>query len=149
MCLIVGASTVVNSFADNVAKIGDVEYATLAEAMVAAADGETVTLTSNVEVTEMIPVTKSITLDVNGKTVTNNVMNNRLFRLSDITFTIDGNSGKIITPVANTESYGFVDFRDVNNIAGANTRLIAKNLSFEGGTNDGSLFAFRTHGQSL
>lgn len=149
MCLIVGASTVVNSFADNVAKIGDVEYATLGEAMVAAADGQTVILMSDVEVREMVPVTKSITLDVNGKTVTNNVTKSRLFRLSDITFTIDGNDGKIITPVANTESYGFVDFRDVNNIAGANTRLIAKNLSFEGGTNDGSLFAFRTHGQSL
>lgn len=94
MCLIVGASAVVNAFADNVAKIGDVEYATLGEAMVAAADGETVTLTSDVEVREMVPVTKSITLDVNGKTVTNNVTKNRLFRLSDITFTIDGNGGK-------------------------------------------------------
>lgn len=148
MCLLLGAGTFACTFAD-VVKVGETEYATLNEAVAAAAEGQTVTLASDVEVTEMIPVTKSITLDLGGYTVTNNVTQNRLFRLSDVTFTIDGNNGNVITPETNNASYGFVDFRDASGVAGANTTLVAKNVSFKGGTNEGSLFAFRSNNQSL
>lgn len=143
------ASATIGSFADNVAKIGDVGYATLNDAVAAAEAGQTVTLISDVEVTSMIPVTKSITLDLNGKTVTNNVTANRLFRLSDVTFTIEGNNGKVIIPSTTADPVGFVDFRDANNNAGASTKLVVNNAYFEGGTSGGSLFAFRSNGQVL
>lgn len=149
LCLSIIIGTALTSFAQNVAKIGDTEYATLAEAVAAAGEGATVTLLSSTDVSEMIPVTKSITLDLNGQTITNNVTANRLFRISDVTFTIEGNKGNIITPSTNTQSYGFVDFRDATGVAGASTKLIANNVSFEGGTNEGSLFAFRGNGQSI
>lgn len=97
----------------------------------------------------MIPVTKSVTLDLNGKTITNNVTENRLFRLSGVSFTIDGKNGNIITPETNTTSYGFVDFRDASGVASSDTRLTASDVYFEGATDEGSLFAFRGDGQSI
>lgn len=97
----------------------------------------------------MIPVSKSVTLDLNGKTITSTITGNRMFRLSGVTFTIDGKNGKILIPESNLSSYGFVDFRDASNTASADAKLIASDVSFEGGTNDGSLFAFRTNGQAI
>lgn len=148
LCLLFGAGPFVCTFA-GVVKVGDTEYTSLNEAVAAAEEGQTVTLMSDVEVTEMIPVTKSITLYLDGHTITNNVVKNRLFRLSDVTFTIDGNNGRVVTPETNTQSYGFIDFRDAGNVAGANTSLITSNVSFKGGSDGGSLFAFRGDNQSL
>ena len=55
----------------NVAKIGETEYATLAEAVTAAADGDTIVLLEDVDLgAEMLTVKKQITLDLNGKTIT-------------------------------------------------------------------------------
>ena len=52
------------------AKIGETYYAKLADAVAAAADGATVTMLSDVELTETVKVVgKAITLDLNGKTV--------------------------------------------------------------------------------
>ena len=131
------------------AQIGTESYATLAEAFEAANENETIKLLGDVTVAEMIPVTKSVTLDLAGHTITNNVEENRLFRLSQVTFTIDGNNGKVITPAENTTSYGFVDFRDANGTAYAGTKLIASDVYFEGTTDDGSCFAIRTNGQDI
>lgn len=147
LLLMIGAAA--NSFAQNVAKIGDVEYATLADAVAAAEEGQTVTMIADADVAEMIPVTKTMTLDLASHTITNNVTVNRLFRLSNITFTIEGNNGKFIIPSANETSYGFVDFRDASNTAGANTKLIARNAYFEGATNEGVVFALRGGGQAV
>lgn len=56
----------------SVAKIGTVEYATLADAIAAAKDCETVTLLDNVYLTETLIIKdKTITLDLNGKTISN------------------------------------------------------------------------------
>ncbi len=131
------------------AAISGIEYPTLAEAFAAAEPGQTITLSKDVEVSTMIPVTKSVTLDLNGKTLTNNVEENRLFRLSGVEFTIDGHGGSIITPETNTKPYGFVDFRDAENVASGTAKLIASDVNFKGGTDGCSLFTFRTHAQSL
>ena len=56
----------------NVAKIGDTEYPTLAEAITAATDGATITLLSNITVGERIDVDKNVTFDLNGHNVTGN-----------------------------------------------------------------------------
>lgn len=125
------------------------QYATLAEAFATAQENETITVLENLDVVEMIPVTKSVTLDLNGKTITNNVTGNRLFRLSGITFTIDGKNGSIITPDTNTNSYGIVVLRDANNVASENTKLIASDVNFEGIVDDDTFFRFCADGQTI
>ena len=52
-----------------VAEVGSTKYATLAEAIAAAQDGQTVTLLA--DATEDVVISKSITLDLGGKTLTN------------------------------------------------------------------------------
>ena len=54
-----------------VAQIGDVKYETLADALAAAKDGDTVTLLADINTPEKTyEITKSLTIDLNGKTVT-------------------------------------------------------------------------------
>ena len=52
-----------------VAKIGETYYATLAEAFAVAQDGETITVLQDIEVSETIVNTKKVTLNLNGKTI--------------------------------------------------------------------------------
>lgn len=56
---------------DNAAAIDDVQYATLADAVAAANNGDTVTLLKNTVEDVVIPADKAITLDLNGKKLTN------------------------------------------------------------------------------
>ena len=56
-----------------VAQIGTKKYATLAEAVAAAENGQTVTLLGDVEQNSQLAISKSITLDLNGKTIHNTV----------------------------------------------------------------------------
>ena len=65
-------ATVFAAEAQNEAKIGEQEYATVAEAIANANAGETVTLLNDVTTNEKIQITKAITLDLNGKTITAN-----------------------------------------------------------------------------
>ena len=58
---------------DYVAEVGDNKYATLAEAIEAAEDGETVTLLADAEQNSMLIINKNITLDLNGKKIYNTV----------------------------------------------------------------------------
>lgn len=57
--------------AENVAKIGDVEYETLQKAVNVVQEGETITLLADVELAEMVtfPAGKTATLDLNGKSI--------------------------------------------------------------------------------
>ncbi|MBO7232385.1 MAG: hypothetical protein J6V16_04445, partial [Bacteroidales bacterium] len=84
--------------AQNEAKIGDTEYATLTEAVAAVQDGETIILIADVKLTAQveIPEDKVLTLDLNGKTVnsvfTGNSTTNHIYALSNKgTLTINGN----------------------------------------------------------
>ena len=54
------------------AKIGEIAYETLAEAIEAAKDGDTVTLVNGVELSENVTVNADITLDLNGKKISTN-----------------------------------------------------------------------------
>ena len=56
--------------AEKVAKVGETEYATLQEAVNAAAEGQTVQLIADTK--ENVTINKNLTLDLNGKTLTNN-----------------------------------------------------------------------------
>lgn len=66
-----GNSYVVTVKSDNAAEISDIQYATLADAVAAANNGETVTLLTNTAEDITIAQDKDITLDLNGKTLTN------------------------------------------------------------------------------
>ena len=54
---------------NDVAQIGETKYATLQEAVNAAKDGDTVTLLGDVTTKATIPAEKTITIDLNGKTL--------------------------------------------------------------------------------
>ena len=93
-----------------VAQIGDKQYETLAAAIAAATEGNTVILQQNVEVSEQIPITAAITLNLNGNTITNLVEGDRLFSVTAPSFTVNGTAeGSAMTiPETNTKSYGFI-----------------------------------------
>ena len=57
--------------ANDVAKIGDTGYATLEDAVTAANNGDTITMVNNYDFAQTITISKSITLDLNGKTIKN------------------------------------------------------------------------------
>lgn len=62
-----------DSTAATVARVGGQDYESLADAVAAAKDGETVTLLSDVEQNSQLDIAESITLDLNGKTIKNTV----------------------------------------------------------------------------
>ena len=74
-------------------------------------DKDTVTLVANCEIDAPITVNSSITLNLNGHQITNNVMDDRPFHITgEVTFTVDGavdGSGMTI-PEDNTGAYGFI-----------------------------------------
>ena len=74
-----------------VAKVGDQEYATLAEAVAAAESGATVTLLKDVTEDITIPTGKNITLDLGNSTLTNKSGDTITVALG-ATLTITGNS---------------------------------------------------------
>ena len=91
------------------AGIGDVCYLTLADAVAAAEAGDTVTLVSdNTTLTSSVEINKSITLDLNGKTIhytgTTQDLTTQTHRALNVT---DGNvtikNGAITTTVAGTD----------------------------------------------
>ena len=57
------------------AAIGNEHYATLADAVTAASDNATITLLKDVATTSNINITKAVTLNLNGKTITANSVN--------------------------------------------------------------------------
>ena len=69
LCVLLAAFSLTAFAAGDVAKVGGTTYATLAEAVADAADGDTVTLLGNT--TEDVTVTGNITLDLGGYTLTN------------------------------------------------------------------------------
>lgn len=65
------ATTCTQISADNVAMIkGKSEYATLRDAVAAAKDGDTITMIADYDATSDVSISKKLTLDLNGKTIT-------------------------------------------------------------------------------
>lgn len=90
----------------NVAKIGDTEYATLDAAIAAAADGDTVTLIHDANVTAVVTLSgKSITLDLNGMTLTSSADGISVEAGAALTVTGNGKivaTGKYSNAIANS-----------------------------------------------
>ncbi len=108
LCVVVFVSLMAIGASAAEANVNGTEYDTLAAAIAAAGDGDTVTLTSNVSVDTQIVLDKNLTLELDGKTITNNVQDGYLIEVSaDIDLVING--GSMTIPATNTAAYGFVN----------------------------------------
>ena len=108
---------------NSVAKIGDTYYGTLAGAVAAAQDGQTVVLVKYTELTGNLVVNKNITLNLNGLRIETNGHNIQVSK--NMTVTGDGtlNSGFVPAMVGNVENRGTIF-----------TVSTAGNLTIENGT---------------
>ena len=99
---------------DDVAEVNGVKYATLAEAVANAKAGETITLLENIELTETVtvPAGKTVTLDLNGKTVSGNANSGEdslLFVSNTAKLTVkDSGTGGKLTIAPGTSNVGYV-----------------------------------------
>ncbi len=121
--------------ADIQASIGSTYYATLAEAL---AEGGEITLLKGITITAKVTVTKDVTLDLNGKTITvSGVVGSRAIVLEEgcTEFVLDANGGKIVS--ADAQSYGIID---VNTAAA----VTVNGGTYDYDTNNGGLFKFRS-----
>lgn len=108
-----------DSFEFGIAKINDVVYKTLKEAITDANEGDTVTLLNDVQ--ENIVIDKSITLDLGGKTITNTNASGEATILINKDVSVTVKNGSV---VGGTNSYynikndGTATFDDMNATAG-------------------------------
>lgn len=115
-----------------VAQIGEVKYETLAEAIAAATDGDTITLLANVTQDEGILFNKadvSVKLDLNGKTLTVNNgsnVNNRAIKINN--GTLEVYNGSIVAVGSGTTSSNGTGCYGAFRVE-ANGKLIARNLT--------------------
>ena len=85
-----------NMTSSAVAKIGDKEYATLQAAIAAAEADQTVTLLANVSLTSTQAISKQLTIDLNGKTISSTAYRTiRLNTGADLTVKDSASGGKI------------------------------------------------------
>ena len=99
-----------------VAKVGGNEYATLEAAITAASAGDTVTLLSDVTLTETLTINKNLTLDVNGKTLTVQTSSDGIVvNNAELTLANSGSSGKYVFDCSASGSDGvYVYNEDAN-----------------------------------
>ena len=110
------------------------QYASLAEAVTAAEAGTTVKLLSDISVSGVIEITKDLTLDLNGKTITVETQNGRPFDIkSAVSFTVEANGGGMIIPTSNQNCYGLFK-------VSAAATLTLNGGTYKGDTNRGSAY---------
>ena len=126
-----------------IAKIGETSYKSLKEAIDAAQNNETITLLDNASVSEVLNISKNITLDLNGKTITTSgVTGSRVFVLGTgcTSFTVNANGGAINS--ADAQALGIID---VNTAA----EVTVNGGSYDFDTNNGGLFKFRSYNSKI
>lgn len=109
-----------------VAEVNGVKYATLAEAIDAAQDGQTVTLLA--DATEDVVISKSITLDLGGKTLTNTNVGKA---------TISVQSGTVT--VKNGNVVGGNDYYNIEVTKGSNANLTLTDVAATAGNTGSSM----------
>ncbi len=126
-----------------VAKVGDVKYTSIQDAINNAGNGATVVILRNVNVEAQLTVNKDLTLDLNGKNlIVKGVTGVRAILLQDgcTEFTIEANEGGIVS--ADALSYGIID---VNTSA----TLTVNGGYYDYDTNNGGLFKFRNYASTI
>lgn len=134
-----GVDVVINGV--KAAQIGDVKYETLAEAIAAAKDGETVTLLA--DATEDVTINKNITLDLGGKTLTNTNSGKATVTIAKgATTTVQNGSISGGTSYYNIQNNGIATFTGVTATAGNTGSSMIDNwgtLTIESGDYEGGL----------
>ena len=110
-----------------VAAVGDEGYESLAEAIAAAKDGETVTLLA--DITEDVTIDKSITLDLGGKTLTNT---------STGKATISVGNGAIVT-VKNGNVIGGTSYYNIEVVKNSKANLTLTDVTATAGNTGSSM----------
>lgn len=106
--------------------------------------GYDVVLANDIAIDSHLNVEKTCSMDLNGKTITNNVTLARAIDvLTGVKLTINGNEGKMIIPEGNTESYGFI------RLSGEGAKLEVNGGTYEGKTNNGQLFRANVNSCSI
>ena len=119
------------------AKIGNQGFLTLQDAIDSANDGDTIVLAKDVELNTVISLSKNLTIDLNGKTITNNVPQWMMTVSSPVKLTLKG--GKVIAPTANTNFWWFINVLD----SAIGSEIVIDGGEYKGNTDDGSFFRFR------
>ena len=142
-----------------VAQIGDIQYATLAEAFAAAQDGDTIVLLADIVLTESVALSeeKAITLDLNDKTITLDVTGktnpNAIYAISTLkgklTIKDSGTNGHI-KGVVYTEATTVIENGTFSAADGMKYTILSDggNVTFNGGTvNGGASYAIYSYGE--
>ena len=125
-----------------VAQIGGSTYATLAEAVEAAEDGDEIVLLEDVTIADgtLMTIDKSISLVVAGHTVTNDATGKRPFYVtSSGALLLDASAPGSKMILSDGKSYGWIEAQ-----CGASLRI--KGGEFRGSTDRGTLFRFTNEG---
>ena len=109
-----------------VASVGTVNFATLADAINAAQDGQTVTLLA--DATEDVVISKSITLDLGGKTLTNT-------NAGKATISVTGGT----VTVKNGNVVGGTDYYNIEVTKGSNANLTLTDVTATAGNTGSSM----------
>ena len=123
--------------------VGGQSYETIAEAIAAASEGGTVQVLVNCSIDAHIDVTKNLTLDLNGKTVANNVNYARAIDLNadGVALTVKANGGGMVIAAGN--SYGFFRMQKPN------VRIVLDGGFYRGHTDGAALFRYNNSDQSM
>jgi len=121
---------------DTVATVNGTAFNTLKEAFDAVDEMSetsiTITIISDCDVKDSItiPSGKNITLNLNGKTITNLIEDNPMFSVESLSFTINGTitGSKMVIPTTNDKAYGFIWIASKCNV-------VINAGSYEGNTN--------------
>lgn len=101
-----GLSAVYSSEAPDVAKIGEVGYTTLEDAVAAAGENDTITLVDDITVTDTLTISKAVTLDLAGRTISGAVAPLVTIGTSgDLTINDSTGGGEISNAAAGTVLY--------------------------------------------
>jgi hypothetical protein len=99
----------------------------------AIAVGGSIKLEDDITVNTTINVANPVTLDLNGKTITNNVENARMLTITASSFTVNANGGSMVIPDTNALSKGF------SNVT-ADSTFTLNGGTYTGDTDNGRLF---------
>ena len=111
-------------YAQAVAKIGDVNYASLSEALEAAQEGDTIVLLADVTVDATIVIEQSITLDLNGKTIENTG--------SGWVLKVDGNSTVTLTDTSEEKNGAVKGTKGISVVQGSKLVMDDGNINVTG-----------------
>lgn len=118
-------------------------YATLEEAVNAAVDGQTVMLLTNVTISKQLTIYKAITLDLNGKTLTSELVNNGYAILFRAAVTIKNGTVKVknacaigtiaaMTMDGVTVENGIIGGHATISLSGARSEYVIRNSTING-----------------